>query len=181
MNGSRFPGKALGVLVVVMALAQAAVSGAWALQKSNVSKRETVASMRKSKEPGMVVSAKTSTPTGGPITVTVTPCALNGWDISNYDYTVNPPDGAAIGDAPTARGTYAQFVAGPASPPGPIGSLFQHVGDRSDPASGDDATRLRTSNFDGTALAAISAISYWTYVTDYGSGGQATYLQLRVD
>src|SRR5437762_10928121 len=161
MNPSRFSIKALGVLVFLLAMVQAGVHDAGALPKPNVTKRETVASVSRSKEPGIAASRRVSAPTGGP--VTVSPCALNGWEISNYDYTVNPPDGAAIGDTPTARGTYAQFVSGPASPPGPTGSLFQHVGDRSDPASGDDATRLRTSNFDGTALTAISAINYWTY------------------
>ena len=107
--------------------------------------------------------------------------SLGVWDISNYDFTVNPPDGAKIGSAPTARGTYGSFVIGPDSPPAGCGSFFQHVGERSDPPSGDDAARLRTARYDGTLLTDITSLSYWTYVSDFGSGGQATYFQLRVD
>src|SRR5437867_3799196 len=131
MNRSifRFAGS-FGALGLFAALAVPCASGAAPRSGSNITKidrNEAVASVsrsggtirgatafRGSRVPGVA---------GGPITVTVSECALDGWDISNYDFTVNPPDGDKIGDAPTARGTFGKFVTGPASPPGPTGSL----------------------------------------------------------
>jgi hypothetical protein len=113
----------------------------------------------------------------------VTPCAMGSWEIANYDFTVNPPDGAEVGDTPTARGTDGELVAGPAGPPLGIGSLHQVVGDAGDPPSGDDATRIRTGDCNGFFLSDVANLpfAYWTYVTSFGSGGQATYIQLRID
>ncbi|MEO6025747.1 MAG: hypothetical protein ABIR79_02630 [Candidatus Binatia bacterium] len=113
----------------------------------------------------------------------VTPCSMGNWAIANYDYTVNPPDGAEVGDTPTARGTDGELVTGPGSPPLGVGSLHQVVGDAGDPASGDDATRIRSTDCNGALLSTVASqpLSYWTYVTSFGSGGQATYIQLRID
>ena len=77
------------------------------LHASNVTKTERVAVAKSGIAP-RVAPARGSRGTGvaGANNVTVSQCALGVWDISNYDFTVNPPDGDKIGDAPTARGTY---------------------------------------------------------------------------
>ncbi|MGE3935699.1 MAG: PEP-CTERM sorting domain-containing protein [Rhodospirillaceae bacterium] len=104
------------------------------------------------------------------IEIVVTPAMLNGWSILNFDSSANT-DGAA----PTPDGTTSFFAGGPATPPLGIGSLHQKVG-----PDGNDATRALTSQFNGLALSAITALSYSTYVSQ-NLGGQATYLQFRID
>ncbi|MCC6847014.1 MAG: hypothetical protein IT294_00835 [Deltaproteobacteria bacterium] len=110
---------------------------------------------------------------------TVTPCSMGMWEIVNFDQTL----GSDVGDATTAGGTDADFVTGPATPPLGAGSLHQVVGTAGDPPSGDDATRIRTGACNGMLLSDIAdmPLSYWSYVTSFGSGGQATYIQLRID
>lgn len=99
-------------------------------------------------------------------------CDLDGWEIANFDATLGE-----VGDAATTSGTDADFVTGPGAPPLGIGSLEQVVG-----TDGNDATRIRTGNCNGTLLSDVinGPFSYWTYVTT-NMGAQATYIQLRVD
>ncbi len=102
-------------------------------------------------------------------TIVVTDSDLKGWDLANYDVS-NDFDGPVT----TTSGTTGSFVFGPETAPLGDGSFEQIVGD------GNDATRLRTSAFNGTPLADIVGMSYETYVTANG-GAQATYIQLRID
>lgn len=103
-------------------------------------------------------------------TLVVSPFGFNGWDIMNYD------DGVAadIGSATTTSGTGGYFVTGAATPPIGSGSFKQEVG-----TNGNDATRLRTFAYDGILLSDIESLGYSTFVET--TGGQATYLQLRID
>ncbi len=105
--------------------------------------------------------------------VEVTQCSLDGWELVNFDATTS----ADVGDATTTSGTDANFVSGPGAPPLGTGSMQQVIG-----TNGDDATRLRTGNCNGTLLTDVISLplTYWTYVTT-NMGAQATYLQLRVD
>ena len=104
----------------------------------------------------------------------VTQCSLGNWEVVNFDASL----GIDIGDTPTASGTDGTFVTGPGTPPLGTGSFGEVVG-----TDGDDATRIRTTDCNGLLLSdvASSPLSYWTYVTSFGSGGQATYVQLRID
>lgn len=102
----------------------------------------------------------------------VTPSSLNGWEIHNY----NAPTDADMGSTPTASGTKGEFVTGPGTPPAGTGSFRQDMG-----TNGDDAQRLWTTAYNGTPVASLSGLSYATYVTSFGSGGQASYIQLRID
>ncbi|HEY2385412.1 MAG TPA: right-handed parallel beta-helix repeat-containing protein [Candidatus Binatia bacterium] len=103
----------------------------------------------------------------------VTQCTLEGWEIANFDATTN----TEVGDATTTSGTDSDFVSGPATPPLGTGSLGQVVG-----TNGDDATRIRTNDCNGMLLSDVADLpfSYWTYVSA-NNGGQATYIQLRID
>ena len=68
------------------------------------------------------------------------------------------------------------FISGPGSPPSGIGSAQFSVG-----SDGNNAAQLRNPNFHGTKLSDLTALSYSTYVTQDGSGGQAVYIILQVD
>jgi len=111
----------------------------------------------------LIVSAAT--------TIVVTPSALNGWEISNYD----APSDNATGTTPSASGTKGFFAQGPGTPPAGSGSFHQVMG-----TNGDDAQRIRTANFNGITLTSLTDLSYSTYVSN-NNGGQATYIQLFVD
>lgn len=90
--------------------------------------------------------------------VEVTPGALDGW-------------------TPTESGTAdVSFVAGPETPPLGEGSAQLSVG-----AAGGSAAQLRNGDYDGVLLSDITSLSYFTYVQQDGSGGQAPYLILDVD
>src|SRR5215207_2538120 len=68
------------------------------------------------------------------------------------------------------------FISGPGSPPSGIGSAQFSVG-----SDGNNAAQLRNPNFHGTKLSDLTALSYSTYVTQDGSGGQAPYIILQID
>lgn len=104
--------------------------------------------------------------------VVVCPTNLNGWVINNFDDAT----ATATGAAQTTSGTQSGFAAGPGTPPLGVGSFREKIG-----TNGNDAARIVTSQFNGMALTAITALSYSTYVTAFGSGGQAPYIQLRID
>jgi hypothetical protein len=121
------------------------------------------------------IAALTAAPVSA-ATVVVTDANLtgSGWEIANFD------DGLGMDTVPpgtpTASGTDSEFVSGPGAPPAGVGSLNEVVG-----TNGNDATRIRTSTLDGTLLSAVmGSIEYSTYVTA-NVGGQATYIQLRID
>ena len=90
-------------------------------------------------------------------TLTVTPVNLQGWQIQ--------------GDP----GTFVTFTDGPSTPPLGSGSVRLQI-----PANGDLFTNLRNPNYAGTPLAGLSALDYYTFVTNYVDG-QAPYLILNVD
>jgi len=96
--------------------------------------------------------------------VTVTTTTPGIWSLQTVD------DGDATNTATI------DIVAGPATPPLGTGSLQLAVG-----ADGDDAAQARTTNWDGQLVRDISSLTYWTYVQQDGSGGQAPYLILDVD
>src|SRR3712207_6705853 len=68
------------------------------------------------------------------------------------------------------------FITGPGSPPLGTGSAQFSMG-----SHGNNAAQLRNPNFHGTKLSDLTALSYSTYVTQDGSGGQAPYIILQVD
>lgn len=123
---------------------------------------------------GMAVglAALALAPFAGAATIVIT-SDTPGLDISNFD------DGTAAETVPpgtpTASGTDSTFVTGPGTPPLGTGSLNQVVG-----TNGNDGTRLRISSLNGIALSSLTDISYSTWVTA-NVGGQAVYIQLRVD
>src|SRR6266849_4932816 len=82
-------------------------------------------------------------------TLTVTPATMQGWQIQ--------------GDP----GTAVTFVDGPAPPPLGSGSVRMQI-----PADGDLFTNLRQPAYVGTPLASLTALDYYTYVTQ-NMGGQA--------
>ena len=99
-------------------------------------------------------------------TVVVSPGNMNGWAFATTD---------GNGDAATFPGTITQMVAGPALPPAGIGSAELGTA----PGHGDGAAQISTTNFDGTPLAAINSLSYWTYDT-LNNGQQYPYMQVFV-
>jgi nitrous oxidase accessory protein NosD len=122
---------------------------------------------------GLGIAGLTLAPAVRAATIVVTDANPAGWEIANFD------DGTAADTVPpgtpTASGTQANFVTGPATPPAAKGSLRERVG-----TNGNDATRIRTSALNGTLLTALTNIQYSTWVTA-NVGGQATYIQLRID
>jgi len=91
-------------------------------------------------------------------TVVVTPSSPNGW--------VAQTDGTAG----------VNFVSGPAISPLGTGSLQFAVG-----SDGSSGAQLRNGVYAGRPLANLTALSYSTYTSQPGSGGQAPYLILNLD
>lgn len=96
--------------------------------------------------------------------ITVTETTPDGWSLQTVD------DGDATNTATI------DIVPGPATPPLGDGSLQLAVG-----ADGGDAAQARSTNWDGELVRDLSSLTYWTYVDQDGSGGQAPYLLLDVD
>lgn len=67
-------------------------------------------------------------------------------------------------------------VTGPGTPPAGVGSYRFAIG-----ANGDTYRTLRSNYLAGTSLTGLTVLTYYTYVTSFGSGGQAPYIDLRVD
>ncbi len=96
-------------------------------------------------------------------TLIVSPGHLDGWSV------VHDTCGAAT------TGSVA-FVKGPGSPPAGKGSVEFTIG-----SNGDSYETLRTAGFDTVKLSDLTALDYWTYVSQGGTGGQAAYIDLYVD
>lgn len=96
-------------------------------------------------------------------TVVVHPGDMDGWAVVND--TCGAPTTGTVG-----------FVNGPGTPPAGVGSVRFSIG-----ANGDSYETLRTRQFNGVRLDALTSLDYWTWVTTFGSGGQAAYLDLYVD
>jgi uncharacterized repeat protein (TIGR01451 family) len=94
--------------------------------------------------------------------VTVTVPTPDGWSLQTVD------DGDATNTA--------TIDITPAPAPMGDGALRLAVG-----ADGGDAAQARSTNWDGQLLRDLSSLTYWTYVQQDGSGGQAPYLMLDVD
>ncbi len=98
-------------------------------------------------------------------TVTVTPGSMDGWAF----YSTN-----SSGIVGTGTGT-GQMVNGPATPPLGTGSANLNVG----AANGDQSVQLRNSDWAGTKLSDLTALSYSTYATSY-NGAQLPYLTIWI-
>jgi uncharacterized repeat protein (TIGR01451 family) len=96
--------------------------------------------------------------------VTVTVATPDGWALQTID------DGDATNTATI------DITTPPAPPPMGDGALRLAVG-----ADGGDAAQARSTNWDGQLLRDLSSLTYWTYVQQDGSGGQAPYIMLDVD
>lgn len=96
--------------------------------------------------------------------VTVTVPTPDGWSLQTVD------DGDAVNTATI------DITPAPAPAPMGDGALRLAVG-----ADGDDAAQARSTNWDGQLLRDLSSLTYWTYVQQDGSGGQAPYIMLDVD
>lgn len=93
--------------------------------------------------------------------------------------TVPTPDGWALQTVDDGDATNTATIdITPAPAPAPLGdgALRLAVG-----ADGGDAAQARSTNWDGQLLRDLSSLSYWTYVQQDGSGGQAAYIMLDVD
>ena len=95
-------------------------------------------------------------------TVVVTPANMDGW----VEYS-------------EPGVTDVDFVSGPATPPLGVGSAKFSIS--SAPGAGGFAAQLRNSSYAGTKLSDLTALSYSTYVQQFGSGGQAPYILLNID
>ena len=102
-------------------------------------------------------------PDPGPV-VTVTVPTPDGWALETVD------DGDATNTATI------DITPAPAPPPMGAGALRLAVG-----ADGGDAAQARSTNWNGQLLRDLSWLTYWTYVQQDGSGGQAPYIILGVD
>ncbi|HWS88075.1 MAG TPA: hypothetical protein VN282_13985 [Pyrinomonadaceae bacterium] len=92
-------------------------------------------------------------------TAVVTPANLQGWQIQT-----------------SGTGQTVTFEQGPGTPPLGTGSAELAVG-----PNGGGAAQLRQPQYGGTKLSDLTALSYSTYVTQFGSGGQAPYIILNID
>jgi hypothetical protein len=99
-------------------------------------------------------------------TVVVSSSNLDGWSFDNRDVNgvvYTPATGS--------------FVNGPATPPLGTGSANLAVGNGNPNGGGDGASELRNTNYAGTLLSSLTALSYSSYVTA-NNGSQAPYLRL---
>ena len=69
-----------------------------------------------------------------------------------------------------------KFVSGPGTPPTGTGSVRFRVG-----SNGDSYPNLRTGDYAFVRLTSLTALLYSTYVSHFGSGGQAPYIDLYID
>lgn len=105
---------------------------------------------------------KVNTTKRGTLIMFVTPTNLNGFT----EQTEGIPLTASI-----------SFVTGPGSPPGIGGGSVQLATG----SNGDGAAELRQSQFDLFTLADLTVLCYITYVSAFGSGGQAPYILLDIN
>lgn len=68
------------------------------------------------------------------------------------------------------------FAKGPGDPPAGKGSLEFRIG-----PNGDSYETIRYKRLYGVKLSRLTRLAYWTYVQRFGSGGQAVYIDLRID
>jgi hypothetical protein len=101
-------------------------------------------------------------------TVEVTPSNMNGWSFQSFDPNFNP-----VSTGPDA-GT-GEMTTGPAGQP--LGTGSAHLA--TNPGNGDGGVDLETNNLNGTALSALTSLSYSTYVTA-NNGQQFPYLIIGV-
>jgi hypothetical protein len=94
--------------------------------------------------------------------VLITQANLQGWR-------------AQVSSSPAPTPT-VRFELGPATPPLGSGSVELAVG-----PNGGSAAQMRNSDYGGVLLGNITALSYSTYVSTPGSGGQAPYIILNLD
>jgi hypothetical protein len=97
-------------------------------------------------------------------TVVVTPTDMDGWTAATSSCSAVAPTSSSA------------FVTGPGTPPAGTGSYQMQIG-----ANGDSFETLTHAGLAGKKPTDLTALSYSTYVTSFGSGGQAAYLILRID
>ncbi len=104
----------------------------------------------------------------GAATVVVSPANMEGWSFQSFDGNF----------APVSSGNYlgtAQMVNGPGTPPFGTGSANLAT----NPGYGNGGEALSTQAYDGTALSAITSLSYYTYMTT-NNGSQFPYIALAI-
>jgi hypothetical protein len=101
--------------------------------------------------------------------VEVTPSNMGNWSFATLDASGNP----CTPSDPDCGGS-GSMVTGPATPPLGTGSANLQTG----VGNGDAGTGLGSSDFNGMALSALTALSYWTYDT-VNNGQQFPYLALN--
>jgi hypothetical protein len=101
-------------------------------------------------------------------TVVVDPNNPNGWAFETTD---------ADGNNAPANGNTAQFVVGPAVPPGGTGSAQLATAMN----QGDTSSQIRNTLYDGVRVADLTSLSYWTYVTNNAPNNQQfPYIELNI-
>ena len=144
---------AASALVAAGGLAQAAAANG---SSRNADKIQALLQARR--------AAQTTRPGAVLAPIIVSSGNLSGWTIQ---------DGHCDGGVSTGS---VSFVSGPATPPLGAGSARYSVG-----ADGDSFENLRNPNYNLTPLSSLTALSYSTYVSHPGSGGQAPYVVLNLD
>jgi Calx-beta domain len=115
------------------------------------------------------VQTQTSTPSSS--TLVVNENNAHGWTF--FQHLAPADSGCGAGTVDTGS---QSFVNGPASPPAGTGSRKFTVG-----SDGDSFEGYGQVGVSGTKLADVTALAYSTYVSQYGSGGQAPYFVIRLD
>jgi hypothetical protein len=110
-----------------------------------------------------VLAALVTAAVAAAATVLVSPGHMGGWSVVND--TCGAPSTGSV-----------SFVKGPGHPPQGAGSAKYTVG-----SNGDSYPTLRTGAYNGVKLSSLTALDYYTYVSQTGSGGQAVYIDLYVD
>jgi pentapeptide repeat protein len=123
---------------------------------------------------GFPASVQAAGPSPTPTLVVVNESHMHGWAFVLTDSSGVPYHTG--GDYASATGT-AQFVAGPSPAPDGTGSANLAVGDGT--TGGDGSAKLGTANFDGTALASLTTLSYYAYSAQ-NNGQQFPYLTLSI-
>lgn len=100
--------------------------------------------------------------------VVVDPANMGNWAFANASSL------GAVGANPTATGA---MVTGPATPP--LGSGSANLATGNGTTGGNGASILSTTQYSGTPLSDLTALSYWTYDTA-NNGQQFPYLAIEI-
>jgi hypothetical protein len=141
--------------------------------KSSLTKRVLVAAMALG---GLGAGALVAAPAQAKPATTVkvvTHSGQAGWKSFRQCYDVNGNPLTTVDPSDTVT-----FVKGPATPPGPTGSLQLATG--SGTSGGDCQSALRNTNYVGTKVADLTSLGYWTYMAK-NNGQQFPILTLNIN